>query len=84
MRHVKYKRFWKSFGRQVIAEAGYIPGVIGEDITAIETICQQVLINRPGYFVYGMQPNTETFLDLNGELRERFFCDWLTELFGIP
>ncbi|MCL2440581.1 MAG: transporter substrate-binding domain-containing protein [Treponema sp.] len=57
-----------------------IPGVTEEEIAVIEEIK-----NNRDYFIYGMLPNTETFLDSNGEIRgySALLCEWLTELFGI-
>jgi len=58
-----------------------IPGVTADEIAAIEKLKEQkIFIN------YGMLPNTETFLNVNGEIRgySTLLCEWLTELFGIP
>ena len=57
-----------------------IPGVTGEEITAIEAVMREA-----GQFTYGMLPSTEAFLNANGELRgySALFCEWLSELFGI-
>ncbi|MDR2580464.1 MAG: transporter substrate-binding domain-containing protein [Fibromonadaceae bacterium] len=58
-----------------------IPGVTAEEIAAIEALQQ-----KSGSFVYGMMPSTEAFINRGGEIRgfTALFCDWLTELFGIP
>ena len=63
-----------------------IPGVTSQEIAAIEAIRHQILTSGSGYFVYGMQPNIETFINSQGEMRgfSVLFCEWLTELFGIP
>ena len=58
-----------------------IPGVTSQEIAAIEAFH-----NRGISFIYGMIPTTEAFYD-NGNVMQGFsalFCDWLTELFGIP
>ncbi|MDR0503277.1 MAG: transporter substrate-binding domain-containing protein, partial [Treponema sp.] len=58
-----------------------IPGVTNEEIAAIEAIRQQ---GQP--LIFGMQLNTEAFLDFDGEIKgfNVLLCEWLTELFGIP
>ncbi|MCL2218781.1 MAG: transporter substrate-binding domain-containing protein [Chitinispirillia bacterium] len=58
-----------------------IPGVTEEEIAAIENIREET-----GSFTYGMMPSTETFIDANGEIKgyTHLFCEWMTELFGIP
>jgi len=58
-----------------------IPGVTEEDINAIEALREQ-----RDYFVYGVLPSTEAFIDLNGNIGgwSVLFCDWLSELFDIP
>jgi len=58
-----------------------IPGVTDDEIIAIEALREEV-----ASFVYGMNPSTEAFYDESGEIRgyTALFCDWLTELFGIP
>ena len=58
-----------------------IPGVTNEEIAAIEAIRQQGRL-----LIFGMQPNTEAFLDFDGEIKgfTVLFCEWLTELFEIP
>jgi len=57
-----------------------IPGVTDEEIEAIEN-----LKKNTKEFIYGMLPNTETFLNSQGELSGYtvLLCEWLTELFGI-
>ncbi|GBU20137.1 hypothetical protein R80B4_00012 [Fibrobacteres bacterium R8-0-B4] len=58
-----------------------IPGVTSEEIQAIEALREK----RP-YFVYGMTSNTETFIGEEGDIEgfTALFCEWLSELFGIP
>jgi len=70
----------KSNGITVFTSYRDIPGVTEEEIAAIEALHEQ-----GGSFTYGMLPNTETFLDANGEIRgySALLCNWLTNLFGI-
>jgi signal transduction histidine kinase/DNA-binding NarL/FixJ family response regulator len=58
-----------------------IPGVSEDEIAAIEGLRERTVS-----FVYGMNLTTETFYDEYGEIRgyAALFCDWLTDLFGIP
>ncbi|MCL2209055.1 MAG: transporter substrate-binding domain-containing protein [Treponema sp.] len=58
-----------------------IPGITVEEINAIEE-----LQKKYDYFVYGMPLSTEAFENRNGSIDgfAVLFCDWLTELFGIP
>ena len=58
-----------------------IPGVTGEQISAIEA-----LANQHASFVYGMNPSTEAFVQDDGEIGgyAALFCDWLSGLFRIP
>ncbi|MCL2010960.1 MAG: transporter substrate-binding domain-containing protein [Synergistaceae bacterium] len=58
-----------------------IPGVTEDEIRAVEAFQAQGVS-----FVYGAPPSTETFSDVNGEIRgfTVLLCEWLTELFGIP
>jgi signal transduction histidine kinase/DNA-binding response OmpR family regulator len=58
-----------------------IPGVSAEEIAAIEGLRE-----KRASFVYGMSLSTETFYNEKGEIQgyTTLFCDWLTELFGIP
>jgi len=58
-----------------------IPGVTEDEIKAVEALREQY----PS-FVYGSMPSTEAFLDEHGNLRgySALFCEWLSELFGIP
>jgi len=58
-----------------------IPGVTDEDIQAIEALREQF-----EYFVYGMPLSTEAFINEHGQIMgfTALFCEWLTELFGIP
>ena len=58
-----------------------IPGVTEQEIRDIERLKEQT-----DYFIYGMLPSTELFLDsLEGEMKgfAVLFCDWLTGLFEI-
>jgi signal transduction histidine kinase/CheY-like chemotaxis protein len=57
-----------------------IPGVTEGEITAIEELKKQ-----RDSLVYGASLMTETFIDVNGEIRgfTVLFCDWMTALFGI-
>ena len=58
-----------------------IPGVTEDEISAIEA-----LKNKYSFFIYGMPLSTEAFKNADGEIRgySALFCEWLTELFGIP
>ncbi|MDR2537279.1 MAG: response regulator [Treponema sp.] len=58
-----------------------VPGVSADEIAAIERLREE-----RASFVYGMGLSTETFYNEKGEIRgyTALFCDWLTELFGIP
>ena len=58
-----------------------IPGVTELEIAAIEALREE-----GAAFVFGMNPSTEAFFDKNGEIRgySALFCNWLTELFGVP
>lgn len=58
-----------------------IPGVTADDIAAIEKLKE-----KRGSFKYGAGGSTETFLAGDGSIGgfSRYFCDWLSELFGIP
>jgi len=58
-----------------------IPGITEEEIAAIT-----MLQSKRSHFVYGMTPSTEAFYDVNNDIRgfSALFCEWLTELFGIP
>jgi signal transduction histidine kinase len=55
--------------------------VTGGEIEAIEALRGQY-----DSFIYGMVHTTETFDDGNGQIKgfSVLFCDWLTNLFGIP
>ena len=57
-----------------------IPGVTGQEIELIEE-----LKSSREKFVYGMCPSTESFYDESGSAGGYtvFFCEWLTDLFGI-
>jgi PAS domain S-box-containing protein len=58
-----------------------IPGITQSEINAIEAFKKNKVS-----FVYGMTPSTEAFTGKDGEIHgySALFCDWLTELFGIP
>ncbi|MDR1802647.1 MAG: transporter substrate-binding domain-containing protein [Treponema sp.] len=58
-----------------------IPGVTDEEIEAIEALQKQ---RRS--FVYGVGISSEAFYGENGEIEgfTAMFCEWLSELFGIP
>ena len=70
----------QSGSRAVFSSYRDIPGVTAEEIEAIEAIRK-----TNGTFVYGMPISTEAFKNENGEICgfTAFFCQWLTELFGI-
>jgi PAS domain S-box-containing protein len=71
----------KSNDIPVFASYRDIPGVTEDEIKAIEALRKNIY-----FFTYGMQESTETFIDENGEIRgySVLFCEWLSELFGIP
>jgi signal transduction histidine kinase/CheY-like chemotaxis protein/ABC-type amino acid transport substrate-binding protein len=56
-----------------------IPGVTEEEINAIEGL-------RGNSFIYGMTPSTEAFIREDNAIGgfSALFCQWLSELFGIP
>ncbi|MCL1813713.1 MAG: transporter substrate-binding domain-containing protein, partial [Treponema sp.] len=58
-----------------------IPTVTDKEIAAIEALQKDY-----EYFIYGMTPSTEAFLDRYGNINgfSALFCEWLTELFDIP
>ena len=58
-----------------------IPGITDKEIADIETLQSEY-----ESFSYGMIPSTESFIKNNGEVGgyAALFCEWLTELFGIP
>jgi len=59
-----------------------IPGITEEEIKTIET-----LKARNKVFIYGVGPSTEAFYCYEKFVIDGFtplFCEWLTELFGIP
>ena len=58
-----------------------IPGVTPQDIAAIEAIK-----NETDHLVYSVLPSTVAFHNNAGEVEgfAPLFCQWLTELFGIP
>ena len=57
-----------------------IPG-----ITLRETSAINALQRDKETFIYGITPSTETFVDLNGDLKgyAALYCDWLTRIFRI-
>ncbi|MCL1958113.1 MAG: transporter substrate-binding domain-containing protein, partial [Spirochaetes bacterium] len=57
-----------------------IPGITPSEISAIET-----LQKKYSYFVYGINPTTESFKGKDGGIDgySVMFCKWLSELFGI-
>ncbi|MCL2809359.1 MAG: transporter substrate-binding domain-containing protein [Treponema sp.] len=59
----------------------YVPGITLEEKNAILD-----LQKKYDSFVYGMIMTNETFYNSNGEIGgfSAFFCDWLSQLFGIP
>jgi len=71
----------QSAGQPFFSSYLEIPGITLEEISAIESLQERV-----DSFVFGMMPNTEAFLDSNGEIKgfTALFCQWLTELLGIP
>ena len=62
-----------------------IPGVTIEEIEAIENIKNQLTQSGRDSFIYGMLSGTDTFLNMDGEIRgyTALLCEWLTELFGV-
>jgi len=58
-----------------------IPGVTEDEIKAINALRKET-----SFFVYGMSESTETFFGENGEIGgySALFCEWLSQLFGIP
>jgi len=58
-----------------------VPGITDEEIEAIEYLQRQGIS-----FTYGMPRSIEAFENEYGEIRgfSALFCEWLTELFGIP
>jgi PAS domain S-box-containing protein len=58
-----------------------IPGVTAEETAAIEALRRD-----HESFIYGMTMTTETFINRDGNIRgyATLYCNWLTELFGIP
>ena len=57
-----------------------IPEITQDEINTIEKYQKQNTT-----FIYGMVPSTESFYNMDGELRgfSPLVCEWLTELFGI-
>ncbi|MCL2276421.1 MAG: transporter substrate-binding domain-containing protein [Treponema sp.] len=58
-----------------------IPGVTSQEIASI-----QAFQDRGISFVFGMIPTTEAFKANDNTIQgfSAFFCDWLSDLFGIP
>jgi len=58
-----------------------IPNVTEDEIKDIEE-----LRRKTPFFIYGMSESTETFTGENGEIGgyTALFCNWLSQLFGIP
>jgi len=58
-----------------------IPGVTEYDIQKVNELRRHYY-----YFIYGMNPGTESFVNADNEIRgfSALFCQWLTELFDIP
>ncbi|MDR0495798.1 MAG: transporter substrate-binding domain-containing protein, partial [Treponema sp.] len=58
-----------------------IPGVTQGEIDAVEA-----LKKKYGSFVFGTGLSTRAFIGKNGEIEgyTPMFCEWLTEIFGIP
>ena len=58
-----------------------IPGVTEDEIRSVEALRKQY-----DSFVFGMNPGTEAFIGVNGEINgfTSLFCLWLTGLFDIP
>jgi PAS domain S-box-containing protein len=76
----------KSFtipGGETLSFTSYrdIPGVTEDEIKAVEALRQ-----KTNFFTYGMLPSTETFTGEDGEIGgfTALFCEWLSQLFGIP
>ncbi|MDR0302466.1 MAG: transporter substrate-binding domain-containing protein, partial [Treponema sp.] len=67
----------------VIANISFkdIPGVTANEINAIEALRTQY-----DSFVFGTNPATGAFIGKDGRIHGHtaLFCDWLTEMFGIP
>ncbi|MDR2597425.1 MAG: transporter substrate-binding domain-containing protein, partial [Treponema sp.] len=73
----------KNINSEAFAFTSYrdIPGVTEAEKKAVETLREKI-----PFFVYGMLSSTETFIGENGEIEgySVFFCEWLSQLFGIP
>ncbi|HHU07914.1 MAG TPA: transporter substrate-binding domain-containing protein [Clostridiaceae bacterium] len=65
----------------VFASLDDVPGVTDYEIKTIKKLREDKTS-----FVYGMCLSTETFLDANNDIGgfSALFCEWLTELIGIP
>ena len=59
-----------------------VPGLSDDVIKAIENLQKQKIDS----FIYGMTPSAEVYSMENGEINgySTLFCDWLSQLFGIP
>ena len=62
-----------------------IPRINAYEIAMIETMKVKIHEGK-GYFVYGVKPSAEAFYDSDGQIKgwASLFCEWLTELIGIP
>jgi PAS domain S-box-containing protein len=58
-----------------------IPGVTEDEIKAVKALQKKI-----PFFIYGMSESTETFIGEDGEIGgySVLFCEWLSQLFGIP
>jgi signal transduction histidine kinase len=63
-----------------------IPGVTAQEIAAVETLQQAVLQRQTDALIYGMTAASEAFAGEDGEVHgfTALFCNWMTDLFGIP
>ena len=71
----------RCFNIRNITDYRDIPGVTAYEIESIERLKQEY-----DYFIYAMMLSTESFINAHGEMQgfAVHFCNWLTELFGIP
>jgi ABC-type amino acid transport substrate-binding protein len=76
-------KFSKNVNGETFTFTSYrdIPGVTENEINAVEALRE-----KTPFFVYGMLSTTETFIGENGEIGgySAMFCEWLSQLFGIP
>jgi PAS domain S-box-containing protein len=58
-----------------------IPGVTEDEIRIVEALKEQT-----DSFIYGSTESTESFIRLDGKIGgfTALFCEWLSQLFGIP